>query len=56
MNGFYNRMGDRYLQKLTHGTLHVTYPDGTQKHYGNAQAPHVAITDRKSTRLNSSHQ
>lgn len=44
MNGFYNRMGDRYLQKLTHGTLHVTYPDGTQKHYGNAQAPHAAIT------------
>ncbi len=44
MTGFYNRMGDRYLKKLTHGDLSVTYPDGTHKVYGNGMAPHASMT------------
>lgn len=48
MKGFYNRIGDRYLQKLTYGDLSVTYPDGTHKIYGNGLAPHASITLKRS--------
>ena len=48
MKGFYNRIGDRYLKKLTHGDLSVTYPDGTHKVYGNGMAPHANLTIKNS--------
>lgn len=44
MKGFWNRIGHRYLSKLQKGSLHVIYPDGTQKSYGNPHAKSVHIT------------
>jgi len=48
MNTFWNKLGDKYFTKITEGTLHVTYSDGTQKSYGNGQAPKVDMTINKS--------
>jgi len=39
MNGFWNKLGDKYLNGIEVGTLKVTYSDGTTKHYGDGSAP-----------------
>jgi cyclopropane-fatty-acyl-phospholipid synthase len=43
MKGFWNRMGDKYLQKIELGTLEVEYPHGTKMVYGNNDAPRVKV-------------
>lgn len=43
MKGFWNRIGDNYLSKLTYGDVSVTYSDGTTKHYGNKEGKPVHI-------------
>lgn len=43
MKGFWNKIGDKYLQKIELGTLQVTYPDGTEVIYGNNDAPRVKV-------------
>ena len=43
MKGFWNKLGDKYLQKIELGTLQVTYPDGTEVIYGNNDAPRVKV-------------
>lgn len=43
LKGFWNRFGDRYLSKLTHGDVTVTYNDGTTKHYGIKEGKPVHI-------------
>lgn len=39
MNGFWNRLGDKYLNGIQEGTLKVTYDDGTTISYGNGKVP-----------------
>lgn len=39
MNGFWNKLGDRYLKGIQEGTMAVTYNDGTTISYGNGQEP-----------------
>jgi cyclopropane-fatty-acyl-phospholipid synthase len=39
MNGFWNRLGDKYLNGIVEGTLEVTYNDGTIISYGNGKSP-----------------
>lgn len=48
MKGFWNRFGDKYLQKITQGTLTVTYPDGSERLYGNHEEPVIKLTIHKS--------
>lgn len=48
MKGFWNSMGDKYLSKITIGTLVATYPNGTQRSYGQGE-PNVHINIRKSS-------
>ncbi|MGK0256473.1 MAG: cyclopropane-fatty-acyl-phospholipid synthase, partial [Arcobacteraceae bacterium] len=43
MQGLWNKIGDKYLQKIEIGTLEVEYPDGTHRVYGNSDVPHVKI-------------
>lgn len=43
MKGFWNRMGDKYLQKIELGTLEVEYSHGTKMVYGNNDAPRVKV-------------
>jgi len=43
MKGFWNKLGDKYLQKIELGTLQVTYPDGTEVIYGNNDVPRVNV-------------
>lgn len=39
MRAFWNKLGDKYLSGIEHGTLHVTYNNGIEKTYGNGQSP-----------------
>ncbi|MBT8348871.1 MAG: class I SAM-dependent methyltransferase, partial [Sulfurovum sp.] len=39
MNGFWNRLGDKYLNGIQKGTLEVTYHDGSKITYGNGELP-----------------
>jgi len=43
MKSFYKKMGDKYLNKIEVGTLHVTYPCGEKRTYGNNSEPVVDI-------------
>jgi len=43
MKGFWNKMGDKYLSKITIGTLEVSYPCGSKKVYGNMQEPYASL-------------
>lgn len=49
MQGFWNKMGDKYLSKITIGTLEVFYPCGATKVYGNMQEPRVKISIKESS-------
>lgn len=39
MKSFWNKLGDKYLSKITKGDLEVTFCDGKVKKYGNNQGP-----------------
>jgi cyclopropane-fatty-acyl-phospholipid synthase len=43
MKGFWNRLGDKYLQKVELGTLEVEYPNGSIMVYGNNDTPRVKV-------------
>jgi len=43
METLWNRLGDKYLSKITQGNLEVTYSDGTVKHYGNKKGDSAKI-------------
>lgn len=43
MNTFWNKLGDKYLSKITQGNLEVTYSDGTTKIYGDTQTPKAKL-------------
>ena len=43
MNGFWNRLGDKYLKGIQEGTLEVTYEDGTTISYGNGTSPKADV-------------
>ena len=43
MNGFWNRLGDKYLNGIQEGTLKVTYEDGTTISYGNGKSPKADV-------------
>ena len=43
MNGFWNKLGDKYLQGIKEGTLEVTYSDGTKIIYGNGESPKADV-------------
>jgi cyclopropane-fatty-acyl-phospholipid synthase len=43
MKGFWNNVGDKYLQKIKLGTLEVEYPEGDTIVYGNNDMPYVKI-------------
>jgi cyclopropane-fatty-acyl-phospholipid synthase len=43
MRGLLNQFGHRFLSRIEVGSLHVTYPDGTQHHYGNGSEPKATI-------------
>ena len=44
MKGFWNNLGNRFLNKIEKGSLEVRFPDGSEKVYGNEQAPFVRLT------------
>ncbi len=44
MKGFWNNLGNRFLNKIEKGSLEVRFPDGSKKVYGNQQAPFVKLT------------
>jgi len=44
MKGFWNSIGNGFLNKIETGSLQVTYPDGSQKVYGNGHAPFINLT------------
>jgi len=41
---FWNNIGDKYLSKITQGTLEVIYSCGTKKKYGNNTQPKAKLT------------
>jgi len=41
---FWNTLGDKYLSKITQGTVEVIYSDGTKKKYGNNTQPKAKLT------------
>ena len=43
MKAFWNKLGDKYLSKITKGTLEVTYCDGNIKLYGNNEQPKAKL-------------
>ncbi|WP_415250875.1 class I SAM-dependent methyltransferase [Sulfurimonas sp.] len=43
MKGFWNTIGDKYLQKIEIGTLEIEYPDGSYVVYGNNDIPRVRV-------------
>lgn len=43
MNGFWNRLGDKYLRGIEEGTLEVTYSDGSKISYGNGKSPKADV-------------
>lgn len=43
MNGFWNKLGDKYLRGIKEGTLDVSFSDGTKKTYGNGQLPKAEL-------------
>lgn len=43
MKGFWNKFGDRFLSRIEQGTLKVVYSDGTQRTYGNGEAPSTSM-------------
>jgi len=44
MKGFWNSIGNGFLNKIETGSLEVTYPDGVTKVYGNGHEPFVKLT------------
>jgi len=49
MQGFWNNIGNKFLNKVEVGSLEVNYPDGTRKLYGNKKAPFVKVSIHKSS-------
>ena len=49
MEGFWNKLGDKFLKKIAFGTLNVNYPDGTKAVYGNGDLPFVSLRVYKSS-------
>jgi len=43
MKKFWNKLGDKYLSKITQGTLTVHYSEGDVKTYGNNQEPKAKL-------------
>lgn len=43
MKDFWNNLGDKYLSKITHGSLEVTFCDGKIKKYGNNKNPKAKV-------------
>jgi len=43
METFWTKMGHKYLDKIEIGTLHVLYPSGEKRSYGNNQEPVVHL-------------
>ncbi|CAA6823503.1 MAG: Cyclopropane-fatty-acyl-phospholipid synthase (EC [uncultured Sulfurovum sp.] len=43
MNGFWNKLGDKYLKGIQEGKLEVTYSDGTTRTYGNGKEPQADV-------------
>ena len=43
MKTLWNKLGDKYLSKITQGTLEVVYSDGSTKIYGNNQEPKAKL-------------
>ena len=44
MKGFWNSIGNGFLNKIETGSLKVSYPDGSEKVYGNGHAPFINLT------------
>lgn len=49
MKGFWNNIGNKFLNKIEVGSLQVYFPDGSERLYGNDQAPFVKLTLHKSS-------
>lgn len=43
MKAFWNKLGDEYLNKITQGSLEVTFCDGETKTYGNNKTPKAKV-------------
>jgi len=48
MKVLWNKLGDKYLNGIEQGTLHVTFSNGRKKTYGNGEAPTTDLTIHKS--------
>jgi cyclopropane-fatty-acyl-phospholipid synthase len=43
MNPLWNALGDTFFKRLTHGCLHVIYPNGNEKHYGDGAGTTIVL-------------
>ena len=43
MEKFWIKMGDKFLSKIEVGKLHVTFPNGVEKEYGNSELPKAKL-------------
>jgi cyclopropane-fatty-acyl-phospholipid synthase len=48
MKVLWNKLGDKYLNGIEHGTLHVTFSNGKKRTYGNGEEPKTDLTIHKS--------